>query len=541
MPYLRRIPPAAWIALLFVSAGLAFIRQTGLHYDASYELACFYKCSQPAYRTTLFGHNIPVMVIQYLGSFKAWLYLPILLFLKVSPFVLRLPLLLCAAGSVWMSFALLDRLAGRRAAVAGSLLLATDAVFVIASTYDFGPIVFLHFFLLAGLLLLLTFERTGLERYLVVAFFLFGVALWHKALFIWMMDGAVVAALVVIPNRIRAASSLRRLLIAALALCLGALPLICYNVATGGATFRTGDIASGAAPMSQKLRILAMTLDGSVMFGWLTEETRPETARAHIRFAAKASRTVSRLAGSPRSSLLLWAFLLSLLVLPWLWFTPARRAALFVVVYLAITWLQMLLLPNTGAALHHVILLWPFPHLLIAIALSQVSYSAGKRGLAVLVCVLLVLVGANCLLLNQYFGDLATNGPTAVWTDATSPLSSYLNTLGGRPIVTTDWGYSTTLCLLSHGTIPLLDITYNLMDRSPAQQAWLKSLVADSNAVFVSHPTRDEAFPGLNRRLAAIAEEAGYQSETLTDIADRFGRVRFQVFRFVPSVQPVPR
>jgi hypothetical protein len=322
-----------------------------------------------------------------------------------------------------------------------------------------------------------------------------------------------------------------------LALCLGALPLIGYNVATGGATFRAGDIASGAAPMSQKLRILKRTLDGSVMFGWLTEETRPETARVHFRLAAKVSRNVSGLAGGPRSNLLLWAFLLSLLAVPWLWFTPSRRAALFVVVYLAITWPQMLLLPNTGAALHHVILLWPFPHFLIAIALSAVSYRVGKRGLVVLVCVLLVLVGSNCLLLNQYFGDLATNGPTAIWTDATSPLLSYLSVLGGRQIVTTDWGYSATLCLLSGGKIPSLDIAYVLQDRSPAQRAWLSSLVADSSTVFVSHPAGGEVIPGLNQRLATIAAEAGYKSETLANIEDRFGRVRFQVYRFVRNAE----
>ena len=320
------------------------------------------------------------MVIQYLGAFKAWLYLPILLFLDVTPFVLRLPLLVCAGGSVWLSFALLDRICSRRAAVAGSLLLATDAVFVIVSTYDFGPIVFLHFFLLAGLLLLLRFERTRSLRYLALAFFLFGVALWHKALFVWMLNAAAVAALVAIPSRIRAVFSPRRLAVAVLSLCLGALPLIYYNAVTRGATLRTGEIISEATSISQKALVLRKTLDGSVLFAWLTEETPPATAAASARFGARASRAVSRLAGRVRFHLLLEAFALSLLALPWLWFTPSRRPALFVVVYLAIAWPQMLLLPNTGATIHHVILLWPFPHFLIAIALSQLSYRAGKRG-----------------------------------------------------------------------------------------------------------------------------------------------------------------
>src|SRR6266436_9180199 len=118
--------PALWIVLLFILAGLAFIGKAGLHFDAAYELACFYNCSSIAYKTTLFGHAVPVMVIQYLGSLKAWFYLPVLAYLNVTPIVLRVPLLLTAAGSVWLSFALLDRISGRRAAITGALLLATD-------------------------------------------------------------------------------------------------------------------------------------------------------------------------------------------------------------------------------------------------------------------------------------------------------------------------------------------------------------------------------------------------------------------------------
>jgi hypothetical protein len=283
--------------------------------------------------------------------------------------------------------------------------------------------------------------------------------------------------------------------------------------------------------------MLRTTLDGSVMFGWLAEEAPPATAKNPTRFASRASLAVSRLAGRVQSDLLLDALVLSILALPWLWFTPSRRAALFVAVYLAITWPQMLLLPNTGGA-HHVILLWPFPHFLIAIALSQVSFQVGKRGLAVLAGILSVLVGSNCLVLNQYFADLVTNGPTAMWTDATVPLFRYLEPLSRRRIVTTDWGYSATLCLLSDGAIPSLDITQVLRDRSPAQRAWLGYLVADSSTLFVSHISGRETIPGQNQRLAAIAAEQGLESKTVKSIEDRFGRLQFEILRFVPKSQP---
>jgi hypothetical protein len=129
----RRISPVWWIAALFFLTGLMFLRKAGIHFDASYELASFYRCCTPAFRPTLFGRAVPVMILPYLGAFKAWLYYPLLQSFEVTPVVLRLPVLLVGTVSVWLFFVVLDRTAGRRAAIAGALLLATDASFVIAT------------------------------------------------------------------------------------------------------------------------------------------------------------------------------------------------------------------------------------------------------------------------------------------------------------------------------------------------------------------------------------------------------------------------
>jgi hypothetical protein len=239
----------------------------------------------------------------------------------------------------------------------------------------------------------------------------------------------------------------------------------------------------------------------------------------------------------PHHDLLLAAFVLSVLAIPWLWFTPSRRPALFVAVYLAITWLQMLLLPNTGATLHHVVLLWPFPQFLVAIALAQLSERAGRRGPVLLASALVILAGSNLLLMNQYYADLTTKGTTAIWTDAISPLYSYLNALQGERVIATDWGYATSLCLLSDGAIPKLDISYVLLDPAPAQKEWLASLVTEPDTVFVNHAPGGEIFAGSDERLAEIAAGRGYRAETLSVIADRNGRPRFRIFRFVPALQ----
>lgn len=528
----RRISPVWWIAVLFFLSGLMFQRKAGMHFDASYELASFYRCCTPAFRITLFGHAVPVMTLPYLGAFKAWLYYPLLQFLDVTPVVLRLPVLLVGTVSVWLFFVVLDRTAGRRTAIAGALLLATDASFVIATVYDFGPIAFLHCFLLAGMLLLLKFERSGASKYLALAFFVFGLALWHKALFIWMLDGLVIAAVCVFPRRVAALLTPRRVAVASLSLCAGALPLIYFNVVTGGATLRVGEVMSDPAPMSQKLLVLKKTMSGNVLFAWLTEETQPATAAPPRKFREIASVKLSRLAGGVRSNWMFYAFVVSCCLVPWLWFTQSRRAALFVLIYLVVTWAQMLILPNTGASIQHVLLLWPFPHFLIAITGAQIGASLGRHGARAAASVLVVVVAANLLLINQYYSDLVTNGTTAIWTDAIYPLFNYLDSISGSRIVTTDWGYATTLCLLSDGEMPLDDISYTLLGPSAADSAWIRSLIEDPQNVFVDHTAPDEQFPAARERLASIAAQAGRTAEVIAVIRDRNRRPRFEIVRY---------
>jgi hypothetical protein len=528
----RRQWPALGAAALFFLLGVPFLTLAGLHCDACDELAGFYPCSHPAFKVRLFGQHVPLMVIQYLGSLKTWLYLPILKYLEVNPLALRLPVLIVGAASVWLFYLLLDRTAGRLAAIVGALLLATDASFLLATTYDFGPIALLHFFLLAGILLLLRFEKTRSSLCLFLGFFLFGLALWHKALFIWMLGGLAVAAAVVLPKRILPLLSPRRIGLAAAALCLGALPLVYYNAVTRGATLHTDSVMSGAAPLSQKLLILRKTIDGSVMFGWLTEDQRPETfLPPEGRVDAIAVR-LSKAGGDLRSNWMPYLLAGSICLIPWLWFTQARRSALFALVYMVVVWAQMALLPNTGAAVHHVILLWPVPHFLIAITAAEVARRLPRRLAPCLAGVFVACLGSNLLVVDHYYADLVTHGVTALWSDAVYTLSEYVDSLKGYRIVTVDWGYAPTICLLSDGRVPLDDVSFALLNPSEGDRTLLRSLMMRRDTLFVDHVAGEGMFPGARERLGEIAGQAGFSKQVVGTIADRNGRPRFEISNY---------
>jgi hypothetical protein len=535
---------ASSYAFLFVLLGLPFLRKAGLHYDASSELAGFYSCSAPVYTFTIHGHHFPLMVLQYMGTLKTWLYFPILKFLEVTPLALRLPFLIWGSLSVWFFFAILNRIAGLLAATVGALLLATDVTFLVCTSYDFGPIALLHLFFLAGIFLLLRFDETGRAGYLSLAFFLFGLAFWQKALFIWMFAGLAVASFVAVPRRVLKHVTRANLGLAAASLCLGAAPLLYYNFATRGATLQTSNVMSGAAPMTQKLLVFRKTMDGSVLFGWLTEDANPEMPIRPSRLIDKISTQVTALTGEQRSDWMLYVFLLACCLAPWLWFSRRRAAVVFSLVYILVAWVQMLALPNTGASLHHVILLWPMPQFLIAIVMAELwdrfrraSPTMLRVGSCALGLVLISTIGANLIVVNSLYTDLVTHGTTAIWTDAIYPLVTYLGSLKTSRVVTVDWGYSSTLCLLSDGGMPIHDASFSLIQPSADDGALIRALLSEPDVLFVDHTTDAQQFRGVRDHLEVIAAEAGYARKVIHVINDRKARPRFEISQYV--MQPV--
>jgi hypothetical protein len=136
------------------------------------------------------------------------------------------------------------------------------------------------------------------------------------------------------------------------------------------------------------------------------------------------------------------------------------------------------------------------------------------------------------LLINQYYCNLVTNGTSVIWTDAIYPLFKSLDSVSASRIVTTDWGYATTLCLLSDGAMPLDDISYTLLGPSVAEAAWIRSLVEDPQNVFVDHIAPGEQFPAVREHLASIAAQAGRTAEVIAVIKDRNQRPRFEIVRY---------
>lgn len=502
---LRSRGALAAILVLFIASALSFVARPGIEADEAL-------VTSPA----IFSfHSVPLMLMSYMGALKAWFYLALFAVVKPGPVSLRLPTVLAGAAAVWMFFRLLDRTVGRRAAWIGALLLATDSMYVILETIDYGPNA-LHFVLkLGAMLLILRFHREGSALALAGGFFLFGLGLWEKAIFAWVLTGIGLATLLVFPREVWRHLTIRNLAIASGSLIVGALPLIVYNIARPLDTFKT-NAHMIHEPMDQKILILHRTMDSSVLFGFFTSLWPSPHLGEPATTLQKASRAISEATHQPTHNVTIFAFGIACLGV---FLRAARKPVLFGLLVCLGTWLPMILTAGAGGAAHHVILMFPFQFLTIAAALAQVPWRPAVAAVTVALC------AVNLAVTNEYYWEMIRNGPDIRWTDALYPLERRLETLRSPNIYVVDWGIYESINLLSDNSVPVHEVDWSSADT-------LRRIVTDPRAAFVAHAPNYTYFPQQRVALEDAAANEGYEEVPVEIIYDRNGRATFDVFRF---------
>ncbi len=525
----RRSP--IWIgtagAIIFFLLGFIFVDYAGIQTDEALFAAPLFRAWR-FFSVRLFHHNVPVMELSYLGALKTWLYAPILLIWHPTPALIRGPAILLGAATVLMFGLLLYRVHGQRAAWVGCILLATDTSFLLTTVHDWGPVVLQHLLLVAAMLLGVRWFQTSSSASLAGAAFCSGLAFWDKALFVWVFTG-LLAGCLLFARDIRRRLTWRRAALAAGALCLGALPLIVYNL-TASQRFATIRDNSHRGPdltanlFALRLRVLETTWDGSALFGYLVNLEAGPRIGSPTSTLERASFSLHALVGDrPRNNMTL-GFCVALLLLPLLWRTGARKIMLFCVIAIGVAWAHMAVVGG-GTAAHHAVLLWPLPHLLLAAAFAEASLHLrfGKWVLAVAVGLLVI---SNVLVTNEYLYLLIRNGAAETWTDAIYPLAAGLKQIHASQIVLPDWGLTDSLCVLNEDSPP------TRVPPDPFLAASESQLLSDASAIWVDHTPAFEVSKGIHHRILDAARRAGFEPVMLQTYCDRNGRPVFQTFSF---------
>ncbi len=211
--------PQRWPLLVLALSLLAFaaaaghaIALPGLDYDELLFVNAATGGESPSFiYRRLFG--VPVLLMNYIGALKAYLFAPIFALLGVSAATIRWPAIVISLGSIALTYAL-ARLTLRPAAAATAAgLLALDPVFVLLTKVDYGPIVLMMLLKLIAVYCLYRSLATGSPSLLWGTAAACMLGLFDKLNFIWFVLALVLTTLllfrheIAVMHRRRAATS----------------------------------------------------------------------------------------------------------------------------------------------------------------------------------------------------------------------------------------------------------------------------------------------------------------------------------------------
>jgi hypothetical protein len=516
---------------LTILAGCAFIPYAGIQMDEALFAGPYYQSVPREFRLRLFHHDIPLMVMTYIGTLKTLLFWPLIAIFRsgfqsnplYAAWVLRLPTVLAGALTVWIFFYLAERSAGRRAAIVAALLLGSDPTFLLTNTFDWGPVALEHLFLVTGCFFLVKYAQDQRERDLPLGFFFLGLALWNKAVFVWALAGLILGVVSVFGRELSKMITRRQLSLAAAGFLIGALPFVIYNGHRRAETFRSSaHLEPRVAPA--KFVHVRNALGGNGLFGYIVSEEFTDNPKPAVSLRGRAAVFLRDHWGEHRKGGLEYAAALALLAVPLWW---RSRAARFCLVFCAVAWFFMASTRDAGASIHHTVLLWPFPQLFVAVAISQIPW----KWLAASAAILLVVM--NLLVINQYIAQFERNGADGPFSDAIYPLSAALSDVPGQKIYVLDWGIQNPLNLLHDGRLTMTSGHDPFMSDTPSD--WLKAaadrMFRDPGGLFIAHTEKRENFTGVRQRFDQAAAAAGCHEASLQTIPDSNGRPVFEIFR----------
>jgi len=190
------------------------------------------------------GVRLPVMIYEYIATVNTCMVLPFFAAFGINVPALRAMPIVQSAGAMIFVYLLARELYGRRAAIAGLLMLAVNPSFVFWSRQGVFVTSVTILISMAGVWAWLRWWRTARRGYLYLGSFLFGLGISAKFLFGWLIAGVIGAFVLLNTDRIVQCVRQRSLdplgirlrwwdaLIAAALFLTGLAPLIIFNVRT---------------------------------------------------------------------------------------------------------------------------------------------------------------------------------------------------------------------------------------------------------------------------------------------------------------------
>jgi hypothetical protein len=373
----------------------------------------------------------------------------------------------------------------------------------------------------AGFNLLLLWWQRRKWQHLFLASFFFGLGVFSKVDFVVILLGCGLALLL----------THRREMVAAIKAAPGRFALGCsgfllvagpFLVLESGWILQRSEVGAAESGLVEKIRIILAMYDGS--YFW-----RLMDAGGRFKHMFDDSSAV----WSPFGLVLLAAALFLVGEVKRHFRTDAQcRLVAFLLFSALFITLGFLLLPGANR-IHHALLVYPFPHLIITAALVRLwprkpaTAGSGLIRRVLVVGTFLMLMASHLFAIQTTDRLIQETGGRGWWSNA---LGEFCDTVKGRTdltIVSLDWGFNEQLLFLTDGP----RLSEPLWHRPPGGKF---QFPLSPNTVYLIHPPEYLMLPYgawiLNR-----LQSTDSQPVQISAFRDREGQVVFYAIRFVPK------
>lgn len=511
----------AWVllSLAVVLLALPTVRETGLDYDEAVfghlakDFLTNRHCEQhmPGSQSLeIAGRPFPVFVQGYLGAVKCWLLLPSFAIFGTSVAVMRWTMLAWALIGVLALMLWTGRTLGWGPAVATGFLVALDPAFFFPTICEWGAFVPSFACRCVGLLCLLSWWRGRRLIWILLAGATFGIGFLNKIDFLVVLLALAVAAVATRPHEIlaRMRAQWTHWLVGVVAFAATSFPMLLSLLKWSGEVLAV-QTSARTGEFSTKLNVAKAVFDGSYfhrlmesggVFARMFEPTSAGWPVFGVALGAAAAGLVIYAVRDERAK--------------------ARGWSVFLLSGFGVATCGWLLLPD-AVRVHHALLVYPFPQLIIAAVAARWSRTGlGKViGAFTLTAVLSTQV-ANLWRTQQF---IASTGGRGAWSSALADFAGEVRDRDDVMLVSFDWGFHEQLSFLTDAP-RRFEPTWNLQEGKPVE------LLPDPCCYYLIHPPEFSVFDYGAKYLAlarATDPRLDVQSRT-----NREGRVVFQWFRF---------
>jgi hypothetical protein len=466
------------LILGYVSPGMQY--DEAIFESAAVRLLAHPKRLPPSRQATLEigGVHFPLMVLPYAGAMKDYLLIvPFALFGTQAPVGRAVAAVLGALGVAGFTF-FLRRFVSAGWAVAGGVAVAVHPGWIHWILYDNGNLAFWMFsvgFVLAALWWYIERRTTG-------SAFLFGfavgVAVWGRANFLWPLAAALVATAIVRP------SLLRELIRSAAPISwggiIGGLPLLIYEFKSGLGTLAFMSSSKDPRPLSALFsRRLVLLLDSALFDSdrrgiWGGPPVPGWQSWFVVTLIVAGVISCLVLRGNPRQTAL------------------RRICALTLVMVLAIT-----LTSRLTISAHHIVPYTPLAALVIILAAHAVALRWPVTRPAFWGAGALFLTLA--MLWNVRSGvGLRKTGGVGFWSDSINAVAARIG--NERDVKALDWGFASSLYVLSRGQITARELFWSATDLGPTPSlSWFDEITGGGTYLLHSPERTTQRFGATTR------------------------------------------